>query len=92
LRVAFLEPEPEGPKDFGVATKVDYATIFDHVEKAFPEAVAAGVFKPGKVPTLPVEFDSSDVEKLLGGKLKGFESAVADVAGQYLEKLGKEKA
>ncbi|KAI1636892.1 putative cinnamoyl-CoA reductase [Biscogniauxia mediterranea] len=92
LRVAFLNPKAEDPKDFGIATKVDYGTIFDHVEKAFPEAVAAGVFKRGKVPTLPVEYDSSDVEKLLGGKLRSFESAVVDVASQYLEKLEKAKA
>ncbi|KAL7624945.1 hypothetical protein AAE478_004159 [Parahypoxylon ruwenzoriense] len=92
LRVAFLQPKAGEPMDFGLATKVDYATIFDHVEKAFPKAVAAGVFKKGKVPTLPVEYDSSDVTKLLGGKLKSFESAVVDVAAQYLEKLGVEKA
>ncbi|RYP30973.1 hypothetical protein DL767_005980 [Monosporascus sp. MG133] len=92
LRMAFLEPQAEGPTDIGIAAKVDYGTIFDHVEKAFPEAVAAGVFNRGTVPTLPVEYDSSDVERLLGGKLRSFESAVVDVAGQYLEKLGKEKA
>ncbi|ROW11046.1 hypothetical protein VMCG_00939 [Cytospora schulzeri] len=79
-------------KDFGIATKVDYTSIFDHVEKAFPKAVEAGVFKRGTIPTLPMEYDSSDAETLLDGKLKSFESAVVDVAGQYLEKLGKEKA
>lgn len=92
LRVAFLDPQSDGPKDFGIATKVDYGTIFDHVAKAFPKAVAEGVFKRGTVPTLPVEYDSSDVEKLLGEKLRTFESAVVDVAAQYLETLGKEKA
>ncbi|KAI1496397.1 hypothetical protein F5X99DRAFT_400638 [Biscogniauxia marginata] len=92
LRVAFLNPKADEPKDFGISTKVDYATIFDYVEKAFPKAVAAGVFKRGTVPTLPVEYDSSDSEKLLGRKLRSFESAVVDVASQYLEKLGVEKA
>lgn len=61
------------------------------MDKAFPGAVKAGLFKRGKVPTLPVEYDSRDVEKLLGRKLRSFESAVADVASQYLEKLGREK-
>ncbi|KAI1371818.1 putative cinnamoyl-CoA reductase [Hypoxylon crocopeplum] len=92
LRVAFLEPKHEGPKDFGVSSKVDYASLFDHVEKAFPKAVEAGVLKRGKVPTLPVDYGSSDIEKLLGRKLKSFESAVVDVAAQYLEKMGVEKA
>ncbi|ROV94603.1 hypothetical protein VPNG_09204 [Cytospora leucostoma] len=90
LRVAL--DEGTAGKDYGVATKVDYATIFDYVEKAFPKAVEAGVFKRGTVPTTPVNYDSSDVEALLGRKLRSFESAVVDVAGQYLEKLGKEKA
>ncbi|KUI58950.1 hypothetical protein VP1G_06193 [Cytospora mali] len=78
-------------KDFGIATKVDYASIFDYTEKAFPKAVEAGVFKRGTVPTLSVEYDSSDVEALLGGKFRSFESAVVSVAGQYLEQLEKEK-
>lgn len=77
-------------KDFGITTEVDYASIFDYVEKSFPRAVEAGVFKRGTVPTLPVEYESSDVEALLGCKLKSFESAVVGVAGQYLEKLEKE--
>ncbi|KAI5920843.1 putative cinnamoyl-CoA reductase [Camillea tinctor] len=94
LRVAFLDPAAHSdlPQDFGIATKVDYATFFDHVKKAFPKAVAAGVLKEGTVPTLPVNFDASESEKLLGRKLKSFESAVIDVAGQYLETMGVEKA
>ncbi|KAI0004781.1 putative cinnamoyl-CoA reductase [Xylariaceae sp. FL0662B] len=94
LRLVALDAEAaaRGPTDYGIAIKVDYATIFDHVEKAFPKAVAAGVFKRGRVPTMPVEYDSSDGVALLGGKPRSFESAVVDVAGQYLEKLGVEKA
>lgn len=93
LRVLFLENSSEGPVDYAIAVKVDYDIIFDHVEAAFPKAVADGVFKRGKVPTLNVEYDFSDTEMLLGGrKLKSFESAIVEVAAQYLEKLGKEKA
>ncbi|KAI5922119.1 hypothetical protein F4810DRAFT_675573 [Camillea tinctor] len=91
LRVAFLDPKADEPKDFGISTKVDYGTIFDVVKKAFLKAVAAGVFKRVTVPTLPVTYESSDSEKLLGRKLKSFESAVIDVASQYLEKLGVDK-
>lgn len=89
LRVA-LDDKLAG-KDVGIATKVDYASIFDIVEKAFPKAAEAGIFTRGTVPTLPMEYDSSDAEALLG-KLKSFESAVTEVAAQYLEKVGKEKA
>lgn len=88
LRVA-LEEAYAG-KDVGVATKVDYASIFDQIEDKYPEAVKAGVFKKGTVPTLPLDYDSSDAEGILG-ELKSFETAVSDVAAQYLELLEKEK-
>lgn len=81
-----------GGRDYGLAIKVDYATIFDIVKKAFPKAAESGVFKRGKVPVIPIEYDSSDAEAVLGGKLRSFETAVVDVASQYLEVLGKEKA
>lgn len=79
-------------KDFGLATKADYSFIFDHVEKAFPKAVEAGVFTRGTVPTALMDYDSSEAVALLEGKLRSFESAVVGAAGQYLEILGKEKA
>lgn len=92
LRALFLDPEVEGPQSFGVFFKADYSTIFDHVEKAFPKAVEEGIFKRGTVPTNHIEYNSTDLEKLLGRKPKSFETMVVDVAGQYLEILGKEKA
>ncbi|KAI1411194.1 putative cinnamoyl-CoA reductase [Hypoxylon sp. FL1857] len=85
LRVLFLDPKEGEPRDFGVATSVNYDNMFDIVEKAFPEKVAEGIFVRGSLQTLPVEWDSSETEKLLGRKFKSFESAVVDVAGQYLE-------
>ncbi|KAI2463508.1 putative cinnamoyl-CoA reductase [Annulohypoxylon bovei var. microspora] len=94
LRVAFLDPEPglKAPRDFGVAIKIDYDTLFSIVEKAFPKAVQDGVLKRGKVPKLEIQYDSSDAERLMDGKMKSFESAVVDVVGQYLEILEREKA
>ena len=53
---------------------------FDHVEKAFPKAVESGIFKRGNIPNLPIAYDLSDAEKMLGRKLKGFSSAITDVA------------
>lgn len=86
LRVAL--DEAYANKDVGIATKVDYSSIFDCIKDKYPEAVEAGVLKKGTVPTLPVDYDSSDANALLGG-LRSFESAVADVASQYLELLKK---
>lgn len=86
LRVA-LEEAYAG-KDVGIATKVDYASIFDQIKEKFPGAVEKGIFKKGAVPTLPLEYDSSDAKGLLG-ELKSFETAVSDVAAQYPELLEK---
>ena len=63
----------------------------DHIEQLGPTQAniawhKAGIFKKGVVPTLPVEYDSSDAKGLLG-ELKSFEAAVSDVASQYLKLL-----
>ncbi|GAP89547.1 putative 3-beta hydroxysteroid dehydrogenase protein [Rosellinia necatrix] len=92
LRVAFLDKTAPGLKDFGVSTNVNFDKIFDHVEETFPEAVAAGIFKRGKVSTMPLNYDSSETEHLLGRKLKLFSKAVIDVARQYLERIGADKS
>ncbi|KAL2282870.1 hypothetical protein FJTKL_10255 [Diaporthe vaccinii] len=86
LRVA-LEEAYAG-KDVGIATKVDYASIFDQIKDKFPGAVKEGIFKKGTVPTLPMEYNSSDAKGLLG-ELESFETAVSNVASQYLELLEK---
>lgn len=88
LRVA-LEEAYAG-KDVGIATQVDYASIFDQVKDKYPEAVKEGVLKEGTVPTLPMEYDSTDAKNLLG-ELKSFETAVSDVAAQYLQLVGNKK-
>lgn len=85
LRVA-LEEAYAG-KDVGIGTRVDYASVFDHVKDKYPEAVEKGALKKGTIPTLPVEYDSGEAREILG-KLKSFEAAVSDVAAQYLELLG----
>jgi hypothetical protein len=90
IRVALDKDKAYAGKDIGIATKVDYASVFDQIKDKYPEAVKAGIFKKGTIPTLPVEYDSSDAEGLLG-ELKSFETAVTDVAAQYLGLLEKEK-
>ncbi|VUC37520.1 unnamed protein product [Clonostachys rosea] len=93
LRVALLDPSsPDIAKDWGISTEVNFDTIFDHVKKAFPKAVADGIFTRGKIVTLPFPYDSSDTERFLGAPLKSLEIAAVDVASQYLELLGKNKA
>ncbi|KAI9157966.1 Ketoreductase CTB6 [Paramyrothecium foliicola] len=90
LRVAFIDTQAGNePQDFGVASKVDFDDLFGIVENVFPQDVADGIFKKGTLSTSPVRFQSSETEKLLGRRFRSFESAVVDVAFQYLEKLGR---
>lgn len=100
LRAVLLPPpgsaaaadEAALPADFGAAIKVDYDQTFGYVEEAFPKAVAAGVFKKGTITTFPIDWDSSESEKLLGRKFQDYKTMVLDVAGQYLEAFGVEKS
>ncbi|KAB8271644.1 hypothetical protein BDV30DRAFT_227973 [Aspergillus minisclerotigenes] len=92
LKVLRLEPGPGTSRNFGACTNIDYSVIFDYIEKAFPKAVADGTFRRGNLHTLPISYDSSETEKVLGIKFRPFEYAVVDAARQYLEKLGKELA
>ncbi|KAE8373703.1 hypothetical protein BDV26DRAFT_296693 [Aspergillus bertholletiae] len=92
LKVLRLEPGPDTPTSFGASIDVDYSVIFDHIQKAFPKAVADGTFKRGSLATLPISYDSSETEKVLGIKFRSFEDAVLDAARQYLEILGKQPA
>ncbi|KAE8148349.1 hypothetical protein BDV25DRAFT_158462 [Aspergillus avenaceus] len=92
VQVMCLEPTPQMPSNFGACTDIDYSNLFDIVEKNFPQQVADGTFAPGKLPTLPMSYDSSETEAILGFKFRPFEDAVVDVAKQYLEKLGKDSA
>ena len=79
-------------KSFGASSPVVFNDSYGYVEKAFPLAVKEGIFKEGGISTLPVEWDSSETAKELGIEWRSFESAVLDVAGQYLDLLGKERA
>ncbi|KAI5855089.1 putative cinnamoyl-CoA reductase [Durotheca rogersii] len=84
------------PADLGLAAPCDFGALFAVVARAFPRAVAAGVFAPTRAAaaatTLPLAYDSADVERLLGRPLKTLDEAFLDVAAQYLEALGVEKA
>ena len=92
LRVALYTPQPGPAQDFGIVSPVDYSLTFDYAAKAFPKACADGVFTRGQIPPLPVSYDASATEQMFGITFRSFESAVVDVAAQYLEILGKEKA
>ncbi|CAG9942447.1 unnamed protein product [Clonostachys rosea f. rosea IK726] len=93
LQAAFLDPtSSEISKNWGISTEVDFSTIFGSIEKAFPKAVADDIFSKGKIDTFAAPYDCDDTKRFLGSPLKTFEMAAVDVAAQYLELLGRDKA
>lgn len=92
LHLKVMEYTGQTPRAFGACNPCDHSATYDYVAKAYPKAVAEGVFTRGFIPTLPAPYDSSETEKVLGFKFRSFEEAVLDAAGQFLETIGKERA
>lgn len=87
IKALELQPTPETPRSFGACTNIDYSVTWDIVEKEFPQAVAEGVFKRANMLTLPISYDSSETEKVLGIKFRPYEDAIKDVVQLYLDRL-----
>jgi nucleoside-diphosphate-sugar epimerase len=79
-------------KDIGVTAVHQFNDAWNIVEKHFPKAVADGVFTQGNQATVPVNWNAHETEVDLGFNFKTYDDMVVDVAGQYLELSGKEKA
>lgn len=78
-----------GTSEEGVNGEKTWSRAADAVEEDFAEAISAGIFKMGRTKTpinMPYRVDSKMTEKMLldGGKLKGLEECVKDVANWYL--------
>ncbi|KAG9949259.1 cinnamyl-alcohol dehydrogenase, partial [Aureobasidium melanogenum] len=80
------------PYNLGVTQPHVFDDAWKMIEKHFPESVKEGVFAQGRQPTVPVNWDAHKTEVDLGIKFKTYEDIVVDVANQYLELSGKEKA
>jgi nucleoside-diphosphate-sugar epimerase len=78
--------------DYGVTKANEFDDAWEIVQKHFPKAVKAGIFSQGHQKTVPVKWDASKTEEKFGFTFKSYEDIVVDVATQYLELSGKEKA
>ena len=58
----------------------------------YMKAVEASVFKRGQVKEVLLWYDTSETQEALRIRFRGFEEAVRNIAGQYLELLGKERS
>ncbi|KAK8008233.1 cinnamoyl-CoA reductase [Apiospora marii] len=80
------------PEDVGVTTANFFNDAWDVVQKHFPKAVTDGVFRRGDQPTVAFNWNARQMEVDLSFSFRAYEDIVLDVAGQYLELTGKEKA
>ncbi|KAI1495959.1 putative cinnamoyl-CoA reductase [Biscogniauxia marginata] len=78
--------------NLGVVKPYVFDDAWDVVQKHFPKAVAVGTFSRGQQPTIPVNWNAHQTEVEVGFNFKTYEDMVIDIAGQYLELAGKEKA
>ena len=93
IHVRSLDAEKiEGNRAYGISQPVTWQDAFGIVKKHFPKAVENGVFKDKRAESKPPVWDASETEDIFGTTLRTFEESTSDVAGQWLELLGKEKA
>ncbi|KAJ5084556.1 cinnamoyl-CoA reductase [Penicillium alfredii] len=86
-----LQPETDCPSSFGACGLVNFDDAWGLAEKNFPKEVSEGLLKRGAQPTLPISYDSSETEKVLGIKFRPFEDALKDVVQFYLDRLRQEQ-
>lgn len=91
-KVHLLALKDDVKGDFGVTAPVVYDDAFEIVKKHFPKAVEDGVFTQGHQPSQVINWNAAKTEDVFQFKFKTYEDMVVDVAGQYLEFSGKEKA
>ncbi|KAI0901029.1 putative cinnamoyl-CoA reductase [Annulohypoxylon nitens] len=91
-KIHLLALKDGAAKNIGATVPHQFDDAWTVVQKRFPKAVADGVFTKGSQPTVPVNWNAHKTEVDLGFNFKTYEDAVVEVAGQYLELSGKEKA
>ncbi|KAI0466983.1 putative cinnamoyl-CoA reductase [Xylaria cf. heliscus] len=91
-KIFVLALKDDAPRNIGSTMPHVFDEAWNIVTKHFPKAVETGIFTKGSRTTIPVKWDSSQTEQDFDFKFKSFEEMVVDIAGQYLELSGKEKA
>ncbi|KAF2676484.1 putative cinnamoyl-CoA reductase [Lentithecium fluviatile CBS 122367] len=78
--------------NYGVTKAHVFDDAWEIVKKHFPKAVDEGIFSQGRQQTVPVKWDAHKTETEFGFNFRTYEDIVVDVAGQFLELSGEEKA
>ncbi|PHH68280.1 hypothetical protein CDD82_679 [Ophiocordyceps australis] len=78
--------------NFGVTKVHSVNEAWAVITKHFPQAVARGTFTRGTYEAVPANWNAHQTEIDLGFNFQAFDDIVIDVANQYLELSGLEKA
>ena len=87
--VRALDPKVAGNQSFGLSSDIVWEDAITLAQKYHPEAFKNGQLSSGTQPTLPMHWDVSKTEKILGIKLAGFDQMVKEVTDEYLQLLTK---
>ncbi|XDG01670.1 hypothetical protein ABKA04_001285 [Annulohypoxylon sp. FPYF3050] len=88
--VRALESDIKGSQSFLLNTEANWKDTPGIIKKYFPDVYESGIFKEGIwYPSVPLRWDISKVQRVLGIELAGFDAIIKEVAEQYIE-LAKE--
>lgn len=90
--LALKDDKIKGREDFGVTSPMLYDDAWEIIKKHFPKAVEEGTFTQGHQSSLVVNWDAGKTQERFGFKFQTWEDMVVDVATQYLEFMGKDRA
>ncbi|KAI0883020.1 uncharacterized protein GGS22DRAFT_34375 [Annulohypoxylon maeteangense] len=89
--VRALDPDIKGNQSFLLNTEVKWEDTVQIAKKYFPDAFTSGLFQEGAWQlTLPLRWDSSKVQDVLGINLATYDTILKEVVGQYLELAKRE--
>lgn len=96
MHVRSLNPDIAGNQDFLATSQppdgVEWAQVFDIVERAYPNECADGIFEihtKSRPETRRLHISSAKAERAFDMKFKTFEEQVVSVVDHYLELLGR---
>ncbi|VUC29374.1 unnamed protein product [Clonostachys rosea] len=84
--VKALDPAIQGNQSFIVSISMEWKDAISVARERYPQAFESGLFRAdGEQPTIPLKFDTSKTQRILGINLANFDQMVDEVAGQYVK-------
>ncbi|KAK8877670.1 NAD(P)-binding protein [Apiospora arundinis] len=90
--VRALDADIEGNQSFVLNTDAKWEDTVPIAKSQFPREFESGLFRPGgpQWTTVPLKWDTSKVQDVLGIKLATYDVMIKEVVGEYIEKTGSE--